>query len=131
MIWNRIKTTSCSKGTVDACLTQIQRKIQLRTLKRMRDDTNATSPQRSNWDQTNLDVGKVDAVEVREHLVDLSCVLEDGAGCLREVIQTGVASQRLGKCISWGYLREHKEGERKERQKYVFRYSGGETQTSL
>lgn len=48
---------------------------------------------------TNLDVGKVNTVKVREHLVDLGCVLEDSAGCLGEVVQTCVATQCLGKSI--------------------------------
>lgn len=47
----------------------------------------------------NLDISKVHTVKVREHLVDLSCVLEDSAGCLGEVVQTGVATQGLGKSI--------------------------------
>lgn len=49
--------------------------------------------------QTDLDVRKVDAVEVGQHLVDLSRVLEDGACCLGEVVQAGVAAQRLSKSI--------------------------------
>lgn len=47
----------------------------------------------------NLDVGKVDAVEVRQHLVDLGRVLEDGAGRLGQVVQTGVAAQGLGERV--------------------------------
>lgn len=50
-------------------------------------------------DQTNLNVSKVDTVEVGKHLVDLSRVLEDGTCRLGEVVQTGVATQGLGKCI--------------------------------
>lgn len=47
--------------------------------------------------QIYLNVGKIHSVEVREHLVDLGGVLEDGASCLGQVVQTGVTSQRLGK----------------------------------
>lgn len=50
-------------------------------------------------DRINLDVGEVDPVEVREHLVDLGCVLEDSAGRLGQVVQAGVATQRLSKRI--------------------------------
>lgn len=57
--------------------------------------------------KTNLDVCKVDTVKVREHLVDLGRVLEDGTGCLGKVVQTCVATQSLGKCICWCYLKEN------------------------
>lgn len=43
-----------------------------------------------------LDVGEVDAVEVTEHLRDLSGVLQDGASRLSQVIERRVASQGLG-----------------------------------
>lgn len=57
---------------------------------------------------TNLDISKVHTVKVREHLVDLSCILEDSTGCLGEVVQTCVATQGLGKSIGWCHLRDSK-----------------------
>lgn len=43
-----------------------------------------------------LYVGEVHPVEVREHLVDLGGVLQNGAGRLGQVVQTGVTPQSLG-----------------------------------
>lgn len=42
-----------------------------------------------------LYVGEVDAVEVAEHLCDLSRVLQDGAGRLSQMIERRVAPQSL------------------------------------
>ena len=44
---------------------------------------------------SHLDVGEVDAVEVAEHLRDLGAVLQHGARRLRQVVEGGVAAQRL------------------------------------
>lgn len=49
------------------------------------------------WGKVHLDVSEVHPVEVGEHLVDLRGILEDSAGCLGQVVQTGVTSQCLGK----------------------------------
>jgi len=62
-------------------------------------ETDVSSQRTTFRDQTDLDVSEVDAVQVGEHLVDLGRVLEDSAGCLGEMVQTGVATQCLGKCV--------------------------------
>lgn len=51
-----------------------------------------------------LDIGKVNAVEVTEHLVDLGSVLKHCAGCLGQVIERCVSSQSLGKGTYSGNL---------------------------
>lgn len=56
---------------------------------------------------TNLDISKVHPVEVGQHLVDLGGVLEDGAGRLGQVVQTGVTSERLGEGADHRHL-EHR-----------------------
>lgn len=45
----------------------------------------------------HLHIGKVHAVEVAEHLVDLGRVLQHCPGRLRQVVEGRVAPQRLGK----------------------------------
>lgn len=55
---------------------------------------------------TYLDISKVHPVEVGQHLVDLGGVLEDSAGRLGQVVQTGVTSERLGKGADHRHL-EH------------------------
>lgn len=50
------------------------------------------------WKKTEyLDIGKVDTVEVIEHLVDLRSVLKHCTSCLGQVIERRVSSQSLGK----------------------------------
>ena len=50
------------------------------------------------WKKTEyLDIGKVDTVEVIEHLVDLWRVLQHCTSCLGQVIERRVSSQSLGK----------------------------------
>lgn len=72
---------------------------------------------------TDLDVGKVDAVEVGQHLIDLSRVLEDSTGCLGQVVQTGVAAQGLSKSIGWCDLREEEDdGSEKDAYQYFHKY---------
>lgn len=44
-----------------------------------------------------LYIGEIDAVEVAEHLCDLSRVLQDGAGRLSQMIERCVAPQSLSK----------------------------------
>lgn len=46
--------------------------------------------------ESHLHVGKVHAVEVAEHLVDLGSVLKYGPGRLCQVIEGCVSPQRLG-----------------------------------
>lgn len=75
---------------------------------------------------SNLDVGKVDAVEVREHLVDLGCVLEDGAGCLGQMVQTGVAAQGLGEGVGRRDLQERKG----QKGRCKIRQSSGSSESS-
>lgn len=58
-----------------------------------------------------LDVGEVHPVEVGEHLVDLRGILEDSAGCLGQVVQTGVTSQCLGEGADYCHL-HHGDGTR-------------------
>lgn len=53
-----------------------------------------------------LNIGKVHPVEVRQHLVDLWGILEDGAGCLGQVVQTGITSQCLGKGTDHSHLQQ-------------------------
>lgn len=53
-----------------------------------------------------LNISKVHPVEVRQHLVDLWGILEDGAGRLGQVVQTGVTSQRLGKGADHRHLHQ-------------------------
>ena len=59
-----------------------------------------------------LDVGKVDAVEVGQHLTDLRGVLENGASCLRQMVERCVATQRLRE----GHHRAHLAGEEEEEE---------------
>lgn len=54
--------------------------------------------------ESHLHVGKVHAVEVTEHLVDLGSVLEHRPGCLSEVIEGRVSAQGLGKGTDHAYL---------------------------
>lgn len=44
-----------------------------------------------------LDIGKVDTIEVIEHLVNLRSVLKHCTSCLGQVIERRVSSQSLGK----------------------------------
>lgn len=51
-----------------------------------------------------LHVVEVDPVEVREHLVNLGRVVQDGARGLRQVIEAGVAAQGLGEGVDAHHL---------------------------
>lgn len=51
-----------------------------------------------------LDIGKVNTVEVVEHLVDLRSVLKHCTSCLGQVIERRVSSQSLGKGTYSGNL---------------------------
>lgn len=51
-----------------------------------------------------LDIGKVDTVEVIEHLVNLRRVLKHCTSCLGQVIERRVSSQSLGKGTYSGNL---------------------------
>lgn len=61
----------------------------------------------------DLYISEVHPIEVGEHLIDLSRVLEDGTGGLGQVVQAGVAAQSLGEGAYAHYLKE-KDGEHKE-----------------
>ena len=54
-----------------------------------------------------LNISKVDSVEVCQHLADLLLVLQDCPGRLRQVVEAGVAPQRLGEGPHRGQLDAH------------------------
>lgn len=51
-----------------------------------------------------LDIGKINTVEVIEHLVNLRSVLQDSSGCLSQMIKRCVSSQSLSKGTYSGNL---------------------------
>lgn len=51
-----------------------------------------------------LDIGKINTVEITEHLVDLRSVLKHSPSCLSQVIKRCVSSQSLGKGTYSGNL---------------------------
>lgn len=56
------------------------------------------------FSSSHLNVGKVHAVEIGEHLVDLGGILEDGSCCLGQMVQTRVTSQSLRKSTDHSHL---------------------------
>ncbi len=56
--------------------------------------------------KTYLHIGKVNPVEIAEHLVDLGGVLQDRTGRLRQMIQRRVSAEGLSKGTNSGYLRK-------------------------
>jgi len=81
---------------------------------------------------THLHVGEIHTVEVGEHLVDLGCVLQDGAGRLGQVVQAGVAAQRLGEGADAHHLTQREEEEREAAvRKMASRSSHNEAQFTL
>lgn len=51
-----------------------------------------------------LNIGKINTVEIIEHLVDLRSILKHSTSCLSQVIERCVSSQSLGKGTYSGNL---------------------------
>lgn len=57
-----------------------------------------------------LDIGKINTVEVIEHLVDLRSVLQHSTSCLSQMIKRCVSSQSLSKGTYSGNLGRERRG---------------------
>lgn len=66
-----------------------------------------------------LHIGKVDPIEICQHLADLGGVLQHGPGCLSQMVERCVSTQSLGECHNWTDLRGGEEGLKASDPKYI------------